>query len=111
MFNALRVVVAIVSLLLLLGGLAIIMVGGFPGLSGLWLIVLGAAGLVAVAFERTRYHSEAAERSGDPSRPVGDAADARFRPTEERFVDPTTREQLRVWVDPATGERRYRPDA
>ena len=111
MFNALRVVVAIVSLLLLLGGLGTIVIGGLPGLSGLWLLVLGAAGLVAVAFERTRYHSEAAERSSDPGRPVGDAADARFQPTEERFVDPTTRQQLRVWVDPTTGERRYRPDA
>ena len=111
MFNALRVIVAIVSLLLLLGGLATIVVGGLPGLSGLWLLLLGAAGLVAVAFERTRYHSEAAERSGNPGRPIGDAADPRFRPTEERFVDPTTSQQLRVWVDPATGERRYRPDA
>lgn len=36
--------------------------------------------------------------------------EARFRATEERFVDPTTRRQLRVWVDPATGERRYRDD-
>lgn len=111
MFNALRVVVALVSVMLLLGGLLAIMIGGLPGLSGLWLLVLGAGGLVAVAFERTRYHSEAAERSGDPLRRAPETLEPRFQPTDERFVDPTTRQQIRVWVDSTTGERRYRPDA
>ena len=36
--------------------------------------------------------------------------DARFQPTGEVFVDPTTRVRMRVWSDPATGERRYVPD-
>jgi hypothetical protein len=27
----------------------------------------------------------------------------------ERFVDPTTGVPMQVWVDPATGERRYVP--
>jgi hypothetical protein len=31
----------------------------------------------------------------------------RFRPTDERFVDPTTGHRMRVYVDPRTGERRY----
>lgn len=113
MFRALRILVGVVSLLLLLAGLAALALGGVPGLSGLWLMLLGAAGLVAVAFERTRYRSEAAERSWES---VGGAGvdegpiDSRFRPTDERFVDPTTRRRLRVWADPATGERRYRLD-
>jgi hypothetical protein len=32
---------------------------------------------------------------------------APFRPTDEQFVDPTSGERLRVYIDPATGERRY----
>jgi hypothetical protein len=66
--------------------------------------------LVAVVLERARYRSEAAERSsaapgpggGEPSMPV-----APFRPTDEVFVDPTSGQRLRVYLDPATGERRY----
>jgi hypothetical protein len=46
----LRVVIGVVSLLLLLAGLAVLAFGGVPGISGLWLMVLGGAGLVAVAF-------------------------------------------------------------
>jgi hypothetical protein len=111
---ALRVVVGVVALLVLLTGLAVLLtIGGAERLSGLWLMVLGAGALVAVAFERMRYRSEAAERSGEAPGEAGDDSgplEARFRATEERFVDPTTRRQLRVWVDPASGERRYRAD-
>jgi hypothetical protein len=32
---------------------------------------------------------------------------APFRPTDELFVDPTSGQRLRVYLDPATGERRY----
>jgi len=67
--------------------------------------------LVAAAFlERLRYRSLTAEVTGDPHGPGGGeqaAPEPRFRPTEERFLDPTTRVRLRVYVDPATGERRY----
>jgi hypothetical protein len=28
-------------------------------------------------------------------------------PTKERFVDPTTQRVMRVWVDPARGDRHY----
>jgi hypothetical protein len=31
-------------------------------------------------------------------------------PTKERFMDPTTRRVMRVWVDPARGERHYVPE-
>ncbi|WBO23547.1 hypothetical protein [Sphingomonas abietis] len=40
----------------------------------------------------------------------GQAPDARFRPTGERFVDPETGRVTMVWTDPATGERRYVDD-
>jgi hypothetical protein len=110
---ALRILVGVVALLLLLAGFALVITGGVEGLSGLWLMVLGAAGLVAVAFERMRYRSEAAEQSGEAPGEAGvdtDPPEPRFRATEERFVDPTTRRRLRVWVDPDSGERRYRID-
>jgi hypothetical protein len=107
----LRIVIGVVSLLLLVSGLAVLALGGVAGISGLWLMVLGAAGLIAVAFERTRYRSEADERSWDPAGGADEAPlDPRFRATEERFVDPTTRRRLRVWSDASTGERRYRLD-
>lgn len=114
MLPALRVLVGVAALLMLLAGLAVLVaIGGPERLTGLWLMFLGAAGLVAIAFERMRYTSEAAERSGPaPGEAESDSGppDARFRATEERFVDPTTRRQLRVWVDSDTGERRYRAD-
>jgi hypothetical protein len=113
MFPAMRLVIGAAAFIALIAGLLVAMTGGVNGLSGLWLMVLGAAGLIGITFERMRYRSEAAERSGEAPGPAGvdtGPPDPRFRPTEERFVDPTTRQQLRVWVDPASGERRYRLD-
>lgn len=113
MFTTLRLVVGTCAALLIAAGIGVIVIGGLPGLSGLWLVATGAVGLVAVVLERTRYRSEDAERRGqDPGIAGidGDPLDPRFRPTDERFVDPTTRRAVRVWVDPASGERRYRPD-
>jgi hypothetical protein len=31
--------------------------------------------------------------------------------TEERFRDPTSKRIMRVWLDPATGDRHYIPDS
>ena len=113
MLPVMRFVIGGASFIALIVGLLVAMMGGVNGLSGIWLMVLGAAGLIGITFERMRYTSEAAERSGDAPGPEGvdnGPPDPRFRATEERFVDPTTRQQLRVWVDPASGERRYRRD-
>jgi hypothetical protein len=41
---------------------------------------------------------------------AGLSPDARFRPTGERFADPETGQAMTVWLDPATGERRYVAD-
>jgi hypothetical protein len=103
-----RILLVVVSAAIMLGGLVAV-IGGEVG-PGLWAVVLGAVGLLAVAFERSRYRSQTAERSSASPGPGGGEPDpplAPFRATEERFVDPTTGRSMRVYVDPATGERRY----
>jgi hypothetical protein len=111
---ATRIVIGVASVCALLLGLILIATGPVGAAIGaLWLMVLGAVGLLGITFERMRYRSEAAERSGETGGQAGvdsGPPDPRFRPTEERFVDPTTRLRLRVWVDPSSGERRYRLD-
>ena len=67
--------------------------------------------IVAVVIERLRYRSLPSDGPGDE--PRARAAASRRRPSPgsarrtERFVDPTTGVQMRVFVDPRTGERRY----
>jgi hypothetical protein len=104
-----RVGVAIVATLVLLGGLLGLSLGA--GVSGLWLVIAAAVVLVALAIERNRYRSEAAERSFESTGPGGGepsgALEPRFRRTAETFVDPTTGTTMRVFVDGRTGERRY----
>ena len=106
-----RMLVAVVSVLTFLGGLVGLAVGGVAGIQGLWAVAMGGAGILAVTFERRRYLSEAAERSGHAPGPGGgeelNAIEARFRGTEEAFVDPTSGRHMRVYVDARTGERRY----
>jgi hypothetical protein len=106
-----RLAIAAVATLMLVGGLGVIAVGGAFAGSGLWLVIAGAIGLVALGIERNRYRSEEAESSfesagpggGEPTRDI----DPRFRRTAETFVDPTTGASMRVFVDGRTGERRY----
>ncbi|MDP9468702.1 MAG: hypothetical protein M3P32_08210 [Chloroflexota bacterium] len=108
MVNAIRVIVGVLGFGLMIGGLVGVVTGAWA--EGLWSIVAGAVVVVAVALERSRYRSEAAERSdaapglggGEPSVPG-----APFRPTDEVFVDPTSGHRLRVYLNPATGERLY----
>lgn len=91
----LRSVIAVVSIVFVAFGLALTWQdrAGWP--------VLGVALLFAFGclYER-RYHAGWA----------GLSPDARFRPTEERFVDPETGQAMTVWADRATGERRYVAD-
>ncbi len=98
--------------LLMLSGIALIAIPGSQGdiLSALVLFVPGAVLVAAVLLERTRYRSLHAELTGDGHGPGGGETalpDGRFRPTDERFVDPTTGVPMRVWTDASTGERRY----
>lgn len=108
MLPTVRVLILAVATLLIVGGLLAIAAGQAP--AGLWSVALGAAGILAVAFERTRYRSQAAEHTAGSPGPGGGEPEppgTPFRATDERFVDPTTGRSMRVYVDPATGERRY----
>lgn len=110
-----RVIVAVVAVLVIVGGLALLSTGGFGGVGGgfvgLWYVIGGSVILVALLIERNRYRSEAAEGSSESAGPGGGEPagplDARFRRTDETFVDPTTEVTMRVFVDRASGERRY----
>lgn len=112
-----RVALLAIGALLLVGGLVMVVVDGGGGLAaaGLWAIISGGILMIAVAVERMRYRSEQAERTAAPPGPGGgelpdEPMEPRFRRTDEVFEDPTSRERMRVWLDPATGERRYRAD-
>ena len=105
-----RIAAAGIATLVLLSGLGLIALGGSAALSGLWLVIGGAVVLVALAIERNRYRSEAAERTFESTGPGGGEPttqlDPRFRRTDETFVDPTTGIRMRVFVD-NSGDRRY----
>jgi len=111
-----RIVFLVLGAIGLVAGLLLVLGGGPDGvMAGIWLFVTGSILLLAVAFERTRYRSEQAERSSAPPGPGGgETADAalepRFQRTDEVFVDPTSRRRMRVWLDPVRGERRYRAE-
>jgi len=64
-----------------------------------WVIVaVVVVGVVAAVFGLDRYRGKR-RRGGDS-----------FEPTSEVFNDPTSGKPMRVWYDPATGEREYRPN-
>ena len=104
-----RAAIIVFGTLLAVGGLLAASVGG--GINALWATVTGVVFVVAVLIERQRYRSEAADQPFEPTGPGGGepsgALEPRFRPTDELFVDPTTKHTMRVHVDPTTGERRY----
>jgi len=107
MAEVMRIVVGVLGALMALGGVVGI-AAGQP--AGLWAIFLGLVAIAAVALERSRYRSEAAERAaGDPGPGGGEPTmpAAPFRPTDELFIDPTSGQRLRVYVNSASGERRY----
>lgn len=110
-----RLLAAVAGCLLIVVGLAAFSQGGTSALAGVWLVVVGLVLIVAALVERWRYRSESAERSGLPigpggGEPIGAPLEGRFRQTEEVFVDPTSGRRMRVWLDPASGERRYRAE-
>jgi hypothetical protein len=106
-----RVVIGVVATLMVFGGLGLIAVGTDAAITGLWMTISGAVLLVALAIERNRYRSEAAERAAEPIGPGGGEPpgrlEPRFQQTEETFVDPTSGHRMRVYLDGRTGERRY----
>lgn len=106
--TGMRFAVGVLGGLMILGGLVAVAIGAWP--VGLWSILIGGIAIGAVLVERSRYRSDASERTagapgpggGEPQMPA-----APFRPTDEIFVDPTSGHRLRVYQNPATGERRY----
>jgi hypothetical protein len=65
----------------------------------LWVIVAAVAlGIVAAVFGWDRYGRNRKTDGGSAQR------------TDEVFTDPTTGKRMRVWYNPATGEREYHPD-
>lgn len=65
----------------------------------LWVIVaVVVLGIVAAVFGWDRY--------GRGKNAESESA----HPTDEVFTDPASGKPMRVWYDPATGEREYRPD-
>ncbi len=114
MAGTIRIILAVFGALLFALGLLLITVGGPAAPAGLWPLVGGGVLILVVVLERQRYRSEAAERSDAPPGPGGGEPEpipARFRPTDERFVDPTTGRVMRVFLDASTGERRYAAEA
>jgi hypothetical protein len=102
--------IGVVSLIL---GLGLIAVGGAVApIPGTWLTVLGVVLIVGTLIERARYRSNDADHTGIAAgpgggEPLGTRLEPRFRRSDEVFSDPTSGHHMRVWTDPATGERRY----
>ena len=109
--TAFRFLIAGAGIAAIVGGLALVYSIGIEGaIPALWLLGLGAVLLIVAAIEVTRYRSEQAERHRlDPGTGGGEQGplEPRFKRTDETFVDPTTSLRMRVFMDPATGERRY----
>lgn len=102
-----------VGALLILGGFTAASGGGDGVAAGVEAIVIGAAAMIAAVLQRPRYRSNAAELRHEDAGPGGGEngpLEPRFIPTNEVFVDPTSRRLMRVFVDPRSGERRYRAE-
>jgi hypothetical protein len=66
-----------------------------------WVIVaIVVVGIVVALFGWDRYRG---------SRKSGSGTNA-AQPTDEVFVDPQSGKRMRVWYNPATGQREYRPE-
>ena len=61
----------------------------------LWIVVVAVLAVFFVISLTLRRHGEAGMPAGH------------WTPTDEVFVDPTTRRRMRVWVDPNDGSRHY----
>jgi hypothetical protein len=70
------------------------------GIVELVILVVVIAGVVIALFGWDRYRGNRKTLS-DPNV---------AQPTGEVFVDPDTGRRMRVWSDPATGQRDYRPE-
>lgn len=67
-------------------------------------LLVAVYGALAVAVGAAVVLSLFVRRHGESDAPAQD-----WRPTDEAFLDPTTRRRMRVWLDPG-GARHYVPD-
>jgi hypothetical protein len=88
---AFATLLAAIGVYLLLKGITV------PGVQALG---VGIVIILGTLFERWRYSGS--HGAGD------ERLDARWQATGERFADPTTGEEVEVFYDPASGERRYK---
>ena len=111
-----RLIVMVTGVLVALLGLYLIVLPNGPGtIVGIYTLVIGLVIVVAALLERVRYRADSVDRSAPPigpggGEPVGEQLEPRFQRTQEVFVDPTSGVRMRVWLDPDSGERRYRAD-
>jgi hypothetical protein len=99
MSQVMQVIIGAFGAVMVATAVLLFLEGGPTALSGIYPLILGLIAIAVALFERSRYW---------PGR--GQAHDPGLRPTDERFIDPTTGERTRVWIDPSSGERTYRPD-
>ena len=116
MSTVVRTLIVLAGVVLMLLGMGALALPGAGGIAFLQLFGFGAFLVIAVAIERQRYRSEAAERlhampGPGGGEPASDPLDPRFRPSNEVFIDPTSGVRMRVVVDPSSGERRYVAEA
>ena len=109
--TVIRVVLGVIGALMLLGGVLLVFSGLPEAVVGaIWLIPSGAVLTIVAVIEVSRYRSALAELGGGAPGPGGGEPaplDARFRRTDEVFIDPSSKRTMRVFVDANTGERRY----
>ncbi len=103
-------------------GLVVIAAGEPVG--GSWLLIPSAILILIALYEQTRYRAHPEEGAAarpnpppgppwsprPPATPPASPGTGRYERTDEVFDDPTTGKRLRVWFDPATGDRRYTPE-
>lgn len=70
------------------------------GVVGWALVAVVVVGVLASAFGWDRYRG----------RPRGSGGGSGAQSTDEIFIDPANGQRMRVWYDPATGRREYRPE-
>lgn len=109
--SVVRILLGVIGALLLVGGVVVSLARvPVPIFVTIWMFASGAVLVTVALVEITRYRSQAAERGHAQPGPGGGetiAPEARFRRTEEVFVDPTSHRTMRVYADPTTGDRRY----
>jgi hypothetical protein len=111
-----RLIVLVTGFVIACLGLYLIVLPNGPGtIIGIYTVVMGLVLVVAALIERVRYRADPVDRSSPPigpggGEPVDEPLEPRFQRTQEVFVDPTSGLRMRVWLDPASGERRYRAE-